>query len=74
VPPATSPAPAVPKENANLKGQKPRTYEVKAGESLVDIARKLYGDGRKHEKLFEANRNVLKNPAALKPGMVLVIP
>jgi nucleoid-associated protein YgaU len=68
-PPATTP-PAT----SDGKSQKPRTYEVKAGESLVDIARKLYGDGRKHEQLFEANRNVLKNPAALKPGMVLVVP
>jgi nucleoid-associated protein YgaU len=69
-----APAAAVPTKGADAKSQKPRTYEVKTGDSLVDIARKLYGDGRKHEQLFEANRNVLKNPAALKPGMVLVVP
>jgi nucleoid-associated protein YgaU len=76
-PPTQSPTPTAstpPANDANGKAQKPRTYEVKAGDSLVDIARKLYGDGRKHEQLFEANRNVLKNPAALKPGMVLVVP
>jgi nucleoid-associated protein YgaU len=47
---------------------------VQVGDNLVDIARKLYGDGRRHEQLFEANRNVLKNPAAIKAGMVLVVP
>jgi nucleoid-associated protein YgaU len=72
-PPIASTA-APPANVAAAKSQKPHTYEVKAGESLVDIARKLYGDGRRHEQLFEANRNVLKNPAALKPGMVLVVP
>lgn len=53
---------------------KPRTYEVQAGDNLVDIARKLYGDGRRHEQLFEANRAILRNPASLKPGMVLAVP
>ena len=47
---------------------------MQTGDNLVDIARKVYGDGRRHEQLFEANRNVLKNPASLKPGMVLAIP
>jgi nucleoid-associated protein YgaU len=54
--------------------QQVRTYTVIAGDNLVDIARKLYGDGRRHEQLFEANRQVLKNPAALKAGMVLLVP
>jgi nucleoid-associated protein YgaU len=66
--------PTAPANAANSKNPKQRTYEVQAGDNLVDIARKLYGDGRRHEQLFEANRHVLKNPAALKAGMVLVVP
>jgi nucleoid-associated protein YgaU len=51
-----------------------RTYTVQAGDNLVDLARKFYGDGRRYENLFEANRRVMHNPTDLKPGMVLVIP
>jgi len=51
-----------------------RTYTVQPGDSLVDIARKLYGDGRRYETLFEANRQVLTTPTQLKPGTVLVVP
>ena len=51
-----------------------RTYTVQPGDSLVDIARKLYGDGRRYESLYEANRQVLPSPTNLKPGTVLVVP
>jgi nucleoid-associated protein YgaU len=51
-----------------------RTYTVQPGDSLVDIARKLYGDGRRYENLYEANRQVLPSPTNLKPGTVLVVP
>jgi nucleoid-associated protein YgaU len=47
---------------------------VQEGDSLVDIARKFYGDGRRYESLFEANRQVLRTPTNLKPGTVLVVP
>ncbi len=47
---------------------------MQRGDNLVDIARKFYGDGRKHQDLFEANRGVMHNPGDLHPGMVLVIP
>jgi nucleoid-associated protein YgaU len=51
-----------------------RTYTVQAGDNLVDLARKYYGDGRRYENIYEANRRVMHNPTDLKPGMVLVIP
>jgi nucleoid-associated protein YgaU len=51
-----------------------RTYTVQAGDNLVDIARKFYGDGRRYESIYEANRRVMHNPTDLKPGMVLAIP
>ena len=52
----------------------PRTYTVQPGENLIDIARKLYGDGRRNQALFDANRRVLRTPTDLKPGTVLVVP
>ncbi len=51
-----------------------RSYTVQAGDNLVDIARKFYGDGRRYEGIYEANRRVMHNPADLKPGMMLAIP
>jgi nucleoid-associated protein YgaU len=69
---ATSGAPAVPAAAAQQPSQ--RTYKVQPGDNLVDIARKLYGDGRRHTDLFEANRRVMRTPTDLKPGMLLVVP
>jgi nucleoid-associated protein YgaU len=53
---------------------KRRTYTVEANDNLVDIARKFYGDGRKYQDLYEANRRTMKNPTDLKAGMVLIVP
>jgi nucleoid-associated protein YgaU len=81
-PPATAetsspplvPLPKTPVAPAAAQSRSPRTYTVQPGDNLVDIARKLYGDGRRHEALFEANRKILRTPGDLKPGMVLVVP
>ncbi|HTQ40082.1 MAG TPA: LysM peptidoglycan-binding domain-containing protein [Pirellulales bacterium] len=51
-----------------------RTYTVQPGDNLVDLARRFYGDGRRYESLYEANRRVMHNPTDLRPGMVLVVP
>jgi nucleoid-associated protein YgaU len=51
-----------------------RTYTVQAGDSLIDISRKVYGDGRHADALLQANRKLLHSPADLKPGVVLVVP
>lgn len=47
---------------------------VEAGETLGTIARRIYGDGRQFQKLFQANRDLLRNPNDLTPGMVLRVP
>jgi nucleoid-associated protein YgaU len=52
----------------------PRTYTVAAGDSLSKIAKKLYGDANKWKRIFEANRDILKNPDLIHPGQVLKIP
>lgn len=69
---STAPAPA---GDAPLtKPAAPRTYTVAAGDSLSKIAKKLYGDGNKWKRIFEANRDIIKNPDLIKPGQVLKIP
>jgi nucleoid-associated protein YgaU len=49
-------------------------YTVKKGDSLSKIAKALMGDGKLWPKLFEANKEVIKNPDLIYPGQQLRIP
>ena len=49
-------------------------YTVKKGDSLSKIAKAHYGDANKYNKIFEANKPMLKNPNEIYPGQVLRIP
>jgi len=49
-------------------------YTVKAGDTLSKIAEHFYSSMGKWEKIFEANRESLKNPNYIYVGMKLVIP
>jgi nucleoid-associated protein YgaU len=51
-----------------------RTYTVKAGDTLSAIARDHLGNANAYMKIFEANRDQLKDPDKIKPGQVLRIP
>lgn len=72
--PAKTTIPASAQNNRSAPPNAARTYTVQAGDNLVDLARKFYGDGRRYDKLYEANRRVMHNPTDLKPGVVLVVP
>lgn len=50
------------------------TYTVVSGDTLSGIARRYYGDASQWPRIFEANRDVLKNPDRIYPGQVLRIP
>jgi nucleoid-associated protein YgaU len=49
-------------------------YTVVAGDSLSKIAKHFYGNANEYMKIFEANKDQLKNPDLIKPGQVLRIP
>jgi nucleoid-associated protein YgaU len=51
-----------------------RTYRVQAGDTLSKIAKEVYGDANKYNRIFEANRDKLENPDKIKAGQELVIP
>jgi nucleoid-associated protein YgaU len=51
-----------------------QTYTVKSGDSLSKIAKHFYGDGNKWHKIYEANRDKIKNPDLIHPGQELTIP
>jgi nucleoid-associated protein YgaU len=63
--PLTSPATA---------GGHTRLYRVQEGDTLTAIARRYFGDANRHLAILEANRDQLPDAAALRAGMVLVIP
>ena len=49
-------------------------HTVVSGESLSKIAGHYYGNMMKYTAIFEANKNILKNPDVIHPGQELVIP
>jgi len=49
-------------------------YTVEKGDSLSKIAQKTYGDSSKFNYLFEANREVIKDPNLIYPGQKLRVP
>ena len=49
-------------------------HEVKKGETLWKIAEQYYGDGNLYPKIFDANRDVLKDPNRINVGQKLRIP
>ena len=52
------------------------TYVVQKGESLWSIAAKpeIYGKATRWRRIFDANRDLLKSPDRVRPGMTLKIP
>ena len=68
VEPQSAPAPQAAPQAAS------RTYVVQAGDTLSKISKQFYGDANKYMKIFEANRDKLKDPDKIQVGQELVIP
>jgi len=49
-------------------------YTVKSGDSLSKIAKEYLGDAMAYTKIFEANREVIKDPDLIYPGQKIRIP
>jgi len=49
-------------------------YVVKPGDSLSKISKKYYDDFMKYPEIFEANKEVIKDPDLIYPGQKLRIP
>ena len=52
----------------------PRSYTVQKGDTLSSIAKRYYGDANQWRKIYEANREFIKNPDLIYPGQTFVIP
>ncbi len=51
-----------------------KVYEVVAGDSLSKIAKREYGNAAEWKRIYEANRDTLKDPDKIYPGQKLNIP
>lgn len=49
-------------------------YVVVKGDSLWKIAKKFYGSGAQNTRIYNANKDKIKNPNLIYPGQVLTIP
>ena len=45
-----------------------------AGDSLSRIAKREYGDANSWKRIYEANRDIIKDPDLIYPGQTLKIP
>jgi nucleoid-associated protein YgaU len=50
------------------------TYVVKEGDSLSKIAKRHYGDAGEWRKIYDANRDQIKDPDLIHPGQPLRLP
>jgi nucleoid-associated protein YgaU len=51
-----------------------KTYTVKSGDTLSEIAKRELGSANKYMEIFNANRDQLTDPDKIKPGQVLKMP
>jgi nucleoid-associated protein YgaU len=51
-----------------------RIYTVVSGDSLSKIAKREYGDMQKWKQIYEANRDIIKDPNLIYPGQKLKLP
>jgi nucleoid-associated protein YgaU len=49
-------------------------YIIEKGDTLSKIARQFYGDANKYPRIFEANREVIKDANLIFPGQKIRIP
>jgi nucleoid-associated protein YgaU len=68
-PPVAAPSPTGTSGTATGK-----SYTVVAGDSLSKIAKREYGDANAWKRIYEANRDLIKDPDLIYPGQTLKIP
>ena len=57
---------------ARAQGQ--QIYVVKAGDTLSKISKQFYGNANDYMRIFNANKDKLKDPNQINPGQELKIP
>jgi nucleoid-associated protein YgaU len=60
--------------NAPPQHAKVEYYVIQKGDSLSAVAKRYYGNARDYPRIFDANREVIKNPDLIYPGQKIRIP
>ncbi|MEM7250284.1 MAG: peptidoglycan-binding protein LysM [Pseudomonadota bacterium] len=60
--------------NAPAQTEKVEYYVIERGDTLSGIAKQYYGNAMDYPKIFEANREVIKDPDLIYPGQKIRIP
>ncbi len=68
----SSTAPAAPPPTVTIGSGK--KHVVVKGDSLSKIAKREYGDANKWRRIYEANKDHIKDPDLIYPGQQLKIP
>jgi nucleoid-associated protein YgaU len=74
---SSSTAPETPVQQSPIGDQslsQDRTYTVVAGDSLSKIAKREYGDASQWKRIYDANKDEIKNPDLIYPGQTFRIP
>jgi nucleoid-associated protein YgaU len=71
---STAPSSKKPTPAPPLPANRFRVYTVQKGDSLSKIAKHEYGDANAWRKIFEANKDIIKDPDLIYPGQELKIP
>jgi len=61
-------------KGASADAVKAEYYIIKSGDTLSKIAKQYYGNANDYPKIFEANREVIKDPDKIFPGQKIRIP
>lgn len=77
--PATVPtepamATVTPPDRETTSAPAPKTYTVKSGDCLWNIAKKQLGNGSRYNEIYNLNKDKIKNPNLIYAGQVLVLP
>lgn len=59
---------------ADFRVQSGEVYTVQSGDTLSKIAKRFYGQANLYPKIFEANRDQLKDPDKIQVGQKLKLP
>ena len=51
-----------------------RTYTIQSGDTMSEIADRMYGNAERWRDIAEANRTAVPDPQRLKVGVTIVIP
>ena len=60
--------------NAPATTEKIEYYEIASGDTLSAVAKKYYGKSSAYVRIFEANREVIKDPGKIYVGQKIRIP